>query len=68
MGMSIIGDAWSAELERKKTHGADWAVLRFTDQSGAVRGCRWHVDATDREIAFALRALADKLDPDPTKI
>ena len=66
--MSVIGDRYSVELGRKKTHGADWTVLKFSDTAGIVRGCRWHTDASDREIAFALRALADQLDPDPTKI
>ena len=37
-------------------HGASWNVLSF----GNGNGVRWH---TDREIAFALRAFANKLDP-----
>lgn len=66
--MSVMGEKYSVELERRKTHGADWTVLKLIDNDGLERGCRWHIDAADREIAFALRALADKLDPDPTKI
>lgn len=66
--MSVIGDKYSVELSRKTTHGADWTVLKLIDISGSERGCRWHTEAADREIAFSLRALADKLDPDPTKI
>ena len=66
--MSVIGEKYSVELERRNTHGADWTVLKLIDNDGTVRGCRWHTDAADRQIAYALRALADKLDPDPTKI
>ena len=66
--MSVIGEKHSVELERRKTHGADGTVLKLIDSDGRERGCRWHTDAADREIAFALRALADKIDPDPTKI
>ena len=66
--MSVIGEKYSVELHRKQTHGADWTVLKLIDNDGHERGCRWHTDANDREIAFSLRALADKLDPDPTKI
>ena len=64
--MSVIGEIYSVELERRQTHGADWTVLIFTDAAGNKRGCRWHTDATDAELAFALRRFADKLDP--TKI
>lgn len=66
--MSVMGEKYSVQLERRKTHGADWTVLKLIDNDGHERGCRWHTDAADREIAFALRALADKLDSDPTKI
>lgn len=66
--MSVIGDKYSVELERRQTHGADWTVLKLIDNDGTELGCRWHTDAGDREIAYALRALADKLDLDPTKI
>ena len=66
--ISVIGDKYSVELERRHTHGADWTVLKLIDSNGEERGWRWHTDAADREIAFALRALANKLDPDPTKI
>ena len=65
--MSVIGDKYSVELSRRNTHGADWTVLKFIDGDGKEVGCRWHTDAADREIAFALHALADKLDPDPRK-
>lgn len=63
-----IGDSYSVDVERKKTHGAEWVFLKLTDSAGKVRGCRWHVDASDHEIAFALRALSDYLDPRPPKI
>lgn len=67
--MSVIGDKYSVNVERKKkTHGAEWIFLNLTDSSGKVRGCRWHVDASDHEIAFSLRALSDYLDPRPPKI
>lgn len=66
--MSVIGDKYSVELERRNTHGADWTVLKLIDNDGTELGCRWHTDAEKREIAYALRALAEKLDPDPTKI
>lgn len=66
--MAVMGDKYSVELSRRNTHGADWTVLKLIDSDGAERGCRWHTDAADREIAFALRALAEKLDPDPTRI
>ena len=66
--MSVIGERYSVELGRKEKHGADWTVLKFIGAEGSIRGCRWHTDASDREIAFALRALADQLDPSPTKI
>lgn len=66
--MSVIGEKYSVELLRKKSHGADWTVLKLIGNDGTERGCRWHTDAADREIAFALRALADKIDPYPTKI
>lgn len=66
--MTVMGDKYSVELARRNTHGADWTVLKLIGNAGTERGCRWHTDAADREIAFALRALADKLDPDPTKI
>jgi hypothetical protein len=64
--MTVMGDKYSVELERRQTHGADWTVLKLIDNDGKEQGCRWHTDAADREIAYALRALADKLDP--TKI
>lgn len=60
--MTVIGEKYSVELLRKKLHGADWTVLKLIGSDGEERGCRWHTDADDREIAFALRALADKLD------
>lgn len=37
-------------------------------EGGERIGCRWHIDAAPREIAVALHALADQLDPDPTNI
>ena len=53
--MSVIGEKFSVELARRKTHGADWTVLKLTDNDGTELGCRWHTDA-------------EKLDPDHTKI
>ena len=66
--MIATGDSYSVNVERKNTHGAEWIFLKFTDPSGRVRGCRWRTDASDREIAFALRALSDDLDPRPPKL
>ena len=66
--MSAIGDSYSVEIEHKNTHGADWVFLKLKDPAGRVRGCRWHTDASDREIAFALRALSDDLNPRPPKL
>ena len=66
--MSVIGDKYSVELLRKNSHGADWTILKLIESDGTEVGCRWHTDAERREIAYALRALAEKLDPDPTKI
>ena len=66
--MPAIGENYTASVERKKTHGAEWIFLNLTDVAGKVRGCRWHIDASDHEIAFALRALSDYLDPRPPKI
>lgn len=66
--MSVIGEKYSVELLRKKSHGADWTVLKLIGNDGKERGCRWHTDASDREIAFALRALSDDLDPRPPRI
>jgi hypothetical protein len=51
-----MSDSYSVETVRIKTHGAEWFYLKLTDLAGRVRGCRWHTDASDREIAFALRA------------
>lgn len=61
--MSIAGEIYFVELERRQSHGADWTVLVFTDAAGSKRGCRWHTDAADAEIAFALRRFADQIDP-----
>lgn len=66
--MSVIGEKYSGELLRKNSHGADWPILKLIESAGTEVGCRWHTDAERREIAYALRALAEKLDPDPTKI
>lgn len=65
--MSAVGDSYSVDVVRVKTHGSEWVYLKLTDLAGRVRGCRWHTDASDREIAFALRALSDDLDPRPPK-
>ena len=66
--MSAIGDSYAVDAVRIETHGAEWISLKLTDPAGRVRGCRWHTDASDREIAFALRALSDDLDPRPPKL
>ena len=66
--MSVIGDKYPVGLERRHTHGADWTVLKLIDNEGSEQGCRWHTDADKRAIAYAPRALADKLNPDTTKI
>lgn len=65
--MSAVGDSYSVDVVRVKTHGAEWIYIKLKDPAGRVRGCRWHTDASDREIAFALRALSDDLDPRPPK-
>lgn len=61
--MSVIGDHYKFDLGPRQLHGADWIVLELTDETGKRAGCRWHVDASSREIAVSLRALADSLDP-----
>lgn len=66
--MSDASDSYSVDTVRIETHGAEWIFLKLTDPAGRVRGCRWHTDASDREIAFALRALSDDLDPRPPKL
>lgn len=65
--MSVIGEKYSVELLRKKSHGADWTVLTFTDAAGNKRGVKWHTDATDTELAFAFTRFADSLNPRPPK-
>ena len=65
--MTVMGDKYSVELSRRNTHGADWTVLKLIYPDGDEVGCRWHTDAEKREIAYSLRALAEKLDPDPRK-
>lgn len=62
-----MSNGYSVNVELKNTHGAEWIFLKLKDPSGRVRGCRWHTDASDSEIAFALRALSDSLDPQPPK-
>lgn len=59
----IVGDHFCFDLGPRHLHGADWIVLEMTDVSGLGVGCRWHIDATKREIAVSLRALAETLDP-----
>jgi len=66
--MSTPGDSYSVSVVRIKTRGAEWFYLKLTGTTGRVRGCRWHTDASDREIAFALRALSDDLDPRPPRL
>ena len=57
------GDHFSFDFSVRHLHGSDWIVLSMVDNEGQAMGCRWHVDAQPREIAVALRALADKLEP-----
>jgi len=57
------GENFTFDLGPRRLHGADWIVLSLSDEEGHVIGCRWHVDAPAREIAVALRALAQELDP-----
>ena len=35
----------------------------IADTEGNICGCRWRIDALPREIAYSLKALAEKLDP-----
>ena len=62
--MTIIGKEYSVELERKKTHGNDWSLLKFISADGTVRTCMWQTDAGDTELAYALRIFANKLEQD----
>ena len=64
----IVGEHYAFDLGPAHLHGSEWIVLELTDATGRRVGCRWHIDAGQREIAVALHALADQLDPDPTKI
>ena len=36
--MSVIGDKYSVELLRKKSHGADWTVFKLIDNDGTEEG------------------------------
>lgn len=57
------GERFDFDIRLANLHGADWIILSMTDKAcGGVYGCRWHVDAQPREVATALRALADKID------
>ena len=58
----VAGENFSFDFEVRTLHSADWIVLTVQLRTGEVMGCRWHVDAQPREIAVALRALADDLD------
>ena len=62
--MMSVGEHFDFEISPRRGGGADWIVLAMTDKAGCVSGCRWHVDALPREVAEALRALADKIDPE----
>lgn len=59
----IVGERFAFDLGPRKLHGAGWIVLEMIDEEGRRVGCRWHIDASTREIAVSLRALADTLDP-----
>ena len=61
----VTGESFSFDFHVRKLHSADWIVLTVLPVTGGVVGCRWHVDAQPREIATALCALADELDPPP---
>lgn len=64
----IVGEHFAFDIRPAHLHGTDWIVLEMVGEGGERIGCRWHVDAAPREIAVALHALADQLDPDPTNI
>lgn len=34
--MSVMGEKYSVELERRKTHGVDWTVLKLSSGSPAA--------------------------------
>ncbi len=59
----VAGAAFSFDFEVRKLHGQDWIVLTVQPPAGPALGCRWHLDAQPKEVAVALRALADQLDP-----
>lgn len=59
----VAGEFFSFDFQVRKLHGADWIVLTVQPDGSQVIGCRWHLDAQPREVAVALRALADELDP-----
>lgn len=66
--MMIAGEHYTFDLSPRHLHGVDWVVIKFIAADGSERGFRFHVDASDREIAYALRAFAEQIDPSPTKI
>lgn len=57
----IVGDHFTFDVDMRRLHDADWIVLEMTDEEGRRVGCRWHRDATRKEIAVSLQALADEL-------
>ena len=59
----IVGDHFTFDIGLRELHDAEWIVLELTDEAGHRVGCRWHKDATRREISVSLHALAETLDP-----
>lgn len=60
----IVGEHFAFDIRPAQLHGADWIVLEMVGEDGCRVGCRWHKDASAREISVSLRALADTLDPE----
>lgn len=56
---------YTVTAERVQMHDTEWVVLKFVNEHGEVFGCRWHVDASVHEIAYALAALSSKLELAP---
>ena len=52
---------YTVTVEHVQMHDTEWVV----NEHGEVFGCRWHVDASVHEIAYALAALSNKLELAP---
>ena len=59
----VKGGTFNFELCSKRMHESEWVVFSIADTEGNICGCRWRIDALPREIAYSLKALAEKLDP-----